>query len=128
MYDVVIIGGGIGGLMTAYRLATTNTNLKIAIIEQGKELNKRVCPMTIDHGACRHCSTCAITHGISGAGAFSDGKFNMGTAYGGTLGEELGEETTMKYIDLLDEILQQYATDYPDIYVSDFYEVYRSSR
>ena len=119
MYDVVIIGGGIGGLMTAYRLATTKKNTKIAVIEQGKELTKRVCPMTIDHSACKHCPTCAITHGISGAGAFSDGKFNMGTAYGGTLGEELGEETTMKYIDLLDEILRQYATDYPDIYVSD---------
>ena len=119
MYDVIIIGGGIGGLMTAHRLVTTNKSLKIAVIEQGKELTKRVCPMTIDHGACKHCSTCAITHGIAGAGAFSDGKFNMGTAYGGTLGEELGEEVTMTYIDQLDEILQQYATDYPDIYVSD---------
>lgn len=119
MYDIVIIGGGIGGLMTAYRLATTNTNIKIAIIEQGKELTKRVCPMTLDHGACRHCSTCAITHGISGAGAFSDGKFNMGTAYGGTLGEELGEEVTMKYINELDSILSTYATDYPDMYESD---------
>ena len=119
MYDVIIIGGGIGGLMTAYRLATTNKNIKIAVIEQGKELTKRVCPMTIDHGACKHCPTCAITHGISGAGAFSDGKFNMGTAYGGTLGEELGEELTMKYIDMLDEVLAGYATDYPGIYVSD---------
>lgn len=119
MYDVAIIGGGIGGLMTAYRLAVTNKNLKIAIIEQGKELTKRVCPMTLDHGACKHCPTCAITHGISGAGAFSDGKFNMGTAYGGTLGEELGEEVTMKYINQLDSILGTYATDYPEMYESD---------
>lgn len=119
MYDVVIIGGGIGGLMSAHRLVTNNRNLKVAIIEQGKELTKRVCPMTLDHGACRHCSTCAITHGIAGAGAFSDGKFNMGTAYGGTLGEELGEEVTMKYINQLDSILSKYATDYPDMYESD---------
>lgn len=119
MYDVVIIGGGIGGLMTAYRLATTSIDIKITVIEQGKELSKRVCPMTLDHSACRHCSTCAITHGISGAGAFSDGKFNMGTAYGGTLGDELGEELTMEYINLLDSILAKYATDYPAMYESD---------
>ena len=119
MYDIVIIGGGIGGLMTAYRLATADRNLKIAIIEQGRELTKRVCPMTLDHGACRHCSTCAITHGIAGAGAFSDGKFNMGTAYGGTLGEELGEELAMEYINRLDRILYEYAADYPKMYESD---------
>ena len=119
MYDVVIIGGGIGGLMTAHRLATSNNKLKIAVIEQGKELSNRSCPMHSTKGACSHCSTCAITHGIAGAGAFSDGKFNMGTAYGGTLGEELGEELTMKYIDQLDWILSGYASDYPDMYESD---------
>lgn len=120
MYDVIIIGGGIGGLITAYRLVTTtNKPLKVAILEQGQELTKRVCPMSVKHGACKHCKTCAITHGIAGAGAFSDGKFNMGTAYGGTLGEELGEEDTMKYINLLDKVLASYATDYPEMFKSD---------
>lgn len=119
MYDVVIIGGGIGGLMTAYRLATAYKNIKIAVIEQGKELSNRSCPMHTTKGACCHCSTCAITHGIAGAGAFSDGKFNMGTAYGGTLGEELGEDLTMTYINQLDHILYEYATDYPNLYRSD---------
>lgn len=119
MYDVLIIGGGIGGLMAAYGLATKDSNLKIVVVEQGSELTKRVCPMHTSNGACKHCNTCAITHGISGAGAFSDGKFNMGTAYGGTLGEELGEELTMKYINQLDGILESYATNYPEMYESD---------
>ena len=119
MYDVVIIGGGIGGLMAAYRLVTNNSKLSVAVIEQGKELSKRTCPMHSTKGACSHCSTCAITHGIAGAGAFSDGKFNMGTAYGGTLGEELGEEVTMTYINKLDSILESYASEYPDMYESD---------
>lgn len=105
--------------MSAYRLITNNKNLKIAVIEQGSELAKRTCPMHSTKGACKHCKICAITHGIAGAGAFSDGKFNMGTAYGGTLGEELGEELTMKYINMLDNILSSYATDYPDMYESD---------
>lgn len=120
MYDVVIIGAGIGGLMTAYGLvANSKSKLKIAIIEQGQELTKRVCPMTITKGACSHCATCAITHGVVGAGAFSDGKFNMGTAYGGTLKDEIGEECTMEYINKLDGILSKYAIDYPEMYESD---------
>lgn len=120
MYDVVIVGAGIGGLMTAYGLVTNcDTKLNIAIVEQGNELTKRVCPMTKTKGACSHCSTCAITHGVAGAGAFSDGKFNMGTAYGGTLKDELGEELTMEYINKLDYILSKFATDYPDMYESD---------
>lgn len=119
MYDVIIIGGGIGGLMTAYKLVNNDKSLKIAVIEQGSELAKRTCPMHSTKSACKHCKTCAITHGIAGAGAFSDGKFNLGTAYGGTLGEELGEELTMKYINMLDGILGSYATDYPEMYESD---------
>ena len=59
-----------------------------------------------------------MTSGFGGCGAYSDGKFNMGTAYGGTLGEELGEELTMEYINLLDSILAKYATDYPAMYES----------
>lgn len=119
MYDVIIIGGGIGGLMSAYGLVKKNKDLKITVIEQGNELSKRICPMHISKDACKHCKTCAITHGIAGAGAFSDGKFNMGTAYGGTLAEELGEDITMKYINQLDNILSSYAIDYPEMYRSD---------
>lgn len=116
-YDVAIIGGGIGGLMTAYRLTTSNNNLKIILIDSGKALDKRVCPASKGH-PCTHCKTCAITNGMAGAGAFSDGKFNIGTAYGGTLAQELGEEVAMNYICQVDSVLRVFAEDYPSLYTS----------
>ena len=116
-YDVAIIGGGIGGLMTAYRLITTNNKLKIVLLDSGKPLDKRVCPASHGH-PCVHCKTCAITSGMAGAGAFSDGKFNIGTAYGGTLAQELGENVSMNYIRQVDDTLSVFAKDYPDLYTS----------
>lgn len=117
IYDVAIIGGGIGGLMTAYRLITTNNELKIILIDSGKPLDKRVCPAS-QGNQCVHCRTCAITNGMAGAGAFSDGKFNIGTAYGGTLAQELGESAAMSYINQVDETLKVFAKDYPELYTS----------
>lgn len=116
-YDVAIIGGGIGGLMTAYRLITTDNTLKIVLIDSGKALDKRVCPASKGR-PCVHCKTCAITNGMAGAGAFSDGKFNIGTAYGGTLAQELGENIAMNYIRQVDDTLNVFAQEYPDLYTS----------
>ncbi len=109
IYDVVIIGGGIGGLMAAYRLKKNSPEMKIAIAERGNTLEKRSCPAGKSKG-CVHCKTCSITSGFAGAGAFSDGKFNLGTAYGGTLGEELGDDLANLYIDEVDKILTEYCT------------------
>ena len=116
-YDIAIIGGGIGGLMTAYRLTTTDNKLKIVLIDSGKPLDKRICPASKGQ-PCTHCKTCAITNGMAGAGAFSDGKFNIGTAYGGTLAQELGESVAMQYINQVDETLRIFAEDYPALYTS----------
>ncbi|MBR4762403.1 MAG: FAD-dependent oxidoreductase [Clostridia bacterium] len=117
-YDIVIIGGGIGGLMSAYRLKKNNPKLKIAITECGNVLEKRVCPAG-KNSTCVHCKICNITSGFAGAGAFSDGKFNLGTAYGGTLGEELGEDVAVKYINEVDNILNEYCTSgIPKVYKS----------
>lgn len=122
-YDVVIIGGGIGGLCSAYKLIKNNylRSIKIAILDKGHSLHHRICPAQ-KTGQCVHCKVCSITTGFAGAGAFSDGKFNLGTAYGGTLGDELGEELSMKYITELDELLYQFSVDamvdFPDIYPS----------
>ena len=117
MYDIAIIGGGIGGLMAAYRAIVNNPELKIVILEKGLSLSKRHCPAGKNQ-KCVHCKICSITSGYAGAGAFSDGKFNLGTAYGGTMGEELGEDLAMYYINSVDSILEQFADDYPPMYYS----------
>lgn len=119
MYDVIIIGGGIGGLMSAHRLINKNKNLKIAIIDKGNLINKRVCPSAMGNKPCMHCKVCSITSGFAGAGAFSDGKYNLGTSYGGTLGEELGEDVAMKYISEADSILMGNLSNKVDLYRTD---------
>ncbi len=117
-YDVAIIGGGIGGLMAAYRLKRNDQNLKIVITERGDRLEKRRCPAG-KNSPCVHCKSCSITSGYAGAGAFSDGKFNLGTAYGGTLGEELGDDVANEYIGEVDKILNTYCTSgIPKVYKS----------
>ena len=118
IYDVAIIGAGIGGLMTAYRLIQSNADLSVVIIEQGSKLSKRQCPAAKNNIPCCHCKICAITSGMAGAGSASDGKFNIGTAYGGTLAKELGETTAMDYICQVDETLKVFADDYPELYTS----------
>lgn len=76
MYDVLIIGAGPAGLFTAYELIENNPNLKIAILDRGFKVKKRVCPM--NKGLpCQNCNPCAILSGYGGAGTFSDGKLNF---------------------------------------------------
>ena len=113
----MIIGAGIGGLFAAYKLRKGNSTKSILIIDEGNELNKRKCYAT-NGQSCVHCKTCAITSGVAGSGAFSDAKFNIGTAYGGTLGEEIGEQDAMFYITEVDKILESFSENYPKIYES----------
>lgn len=121
--DVAIIGGGIGGLMTAYRIKELNPDKSVLIIEKGRTIEKRKC-VAQNGKPCAHCDVCGITSGYAGAGAFSDGKFNLGTAYGGTLGDELGEDVAMKYIMEVDNILSTYANNQHDAYP----EIYKSNK
>ena len=76
-YDVVIIGAGPAGLFSAYELIEKNSNLKIALVDEGKKADKRCCPMNKNKTACLNCSPCNILSGYGGAGTFSDGKLNF---------------------------------------------------
>ena len=112
-FDVVIVGAGISGLLTAYKIKSEikegERDISIAILEKGHSLEKRVCPASSGK-PCANCKVCSITSGLAGAGAFSDGKFNLGTSYGGNLGSILGEDIAMKYINETYDILSQFIT------------------
>ena len=77
-YDVLIIGGGPGGIYTAWELLNKRPDLKLALFESGHTLERRRCPIDgVKVKSCVHCPTCAIMNGFGGAGAFSDGKYNI---------------------------------------------------
>ena len=108
-YDIAIIGGGIGGIMAAYRLIEQEPELKIAIFEKGHAIVKRHCPIVTGHTkSCIKCESCAIMEGMAGAGAFSDGKYVISTEYGGWLTEFLESKTVLAYIEQADEILVKF--------------------
>ena len=111
IYDVAIVGGGISGLMAAYELKHNNSELEIAILERGQQIDCRRCYASENKTKCANCPVCSITSGYAGAGAFSDGKYNLGTSYGGTLGDELGEELAIQYIDTANIILSGFLPD-----------------
>ena len=115
--DTLIIGGGMGGLFAAYRLRNRYPDMDIVIIDKGAMLQDRRCP-AVNGRPCVHCKTCAITSGVAGSGAFSDAKFNIGTAYGGTLSEELGDDVAMQYINEVDHILEGFSENYPKMFES----------
>lgn len=105
MYDVIIIGAGPGGIFSAYELMKQDENLKIAVFDAGHSLEQRHCPIDVEKvKSCISCKTCAIMNGFGGAGAFSDGKYNITNDFGGTLYEYIGRQKAlelMKYVDTI---------------------------
>ena len=116
-YDVIIVGAGPGGIFTAYELVKRNQNLKIAIFEAGHSLEKRCCPIDGDKiKSCINCKTCAIMNGFGGAGAFSDGKYNITNDFGGSLYEYIGKEKAIELMRYVDDINVAYGGDGTKMY------------
>ena len=104
-YDVVIVGGGAGGLFAAYEFSKKYPNLKVCILEKGNALHKRKCPIDgVKIKNCIGCKDCSITTGIGGAGAFSDGKYNITTDFGGNIHEYVGYEKAIELMNYVDSI------------------------
>ena len=104
-YDVIVIGMGPSSIFLAYELIKLKKLKKVLLIEQGKRVENRNCPLE-EIGKCIKCKPfCNITSGFSGAGAFSDGKLSLYDPedneihVGGNIQEYLGVEETKKLID-----------------------------
>ena len=121
-YDVVIIGAGPAGLFTAYELITKNKKLKIALMDKGKKVSGRYCPMNKNKTSCANCNPCRILSGYGGAGTFSDGKLNFIPKLGKSdLFKYMSESEAYKLIDETEEIFTKFNMD-AEVYPSNMKE------
>ena len=116
-YDVIIIGAGPGGIFSAYELTLLNPSLKIAVFESGHALNKRKCPIDGEKiKSCINCKSCSIMSGFGGAGAFSDGKYNITNDFGGTLHEYIGKKRALELMHYVDDINMKFGGEGTKMY------------
>ncbi len=114
-YDVVIVGAGPAGIFAAYELTRLNPTAQVLLVEKGQSLDRRFCPLLThkmercpvpakrkEYAGCQ--PACAITSGWGGAGAYSDGKFNLTTEFGGWLPEYLPPAEVLALIEYVDGI------------------------
>ena len=118
-FDIIIIGAGPGGIFSAYELLKLNSNLKIAMFEAGNSLEKRKCPIDgVKVKNCMHCPTCAIMNGFGGAGAFSDGKYNITNQFGGNLCDYIGKTEAINLMEYVDSINMAFGGEDTKLYTT----------
>ena len=104
-YDVAILGCGEAGIFAGYELTKLHPELKIVVLEQGSDIYTRSCPIVAGKvKECIHCKVCDTMCGFGGAGAFSDGKYNFTTAFGGWLTDFMPAGEVMDLIDYVDAV------------------------
>lgn len=112
-YDVIIVGAGPCGIYCAYELMSKDKNLKVLLVDKGKDIYHRTCPVL--EGKIKQCPqdiygnsgcypSCSMTSGFGGCGAFSDGKFNITNEFGGWMDEYLDKKEVIDLIKYVDSI------------------------
>lgn len=114
-YDVIVVGAGPAGIFLSYELTLRSPELKILLIDKGHDIYKRRCPILEekiklcpppagkkDFAGCL--PACSITSGFGGAGAYSDGKFNITTEFGGWMTDYLSPSKVLELIQYVDSI------------------------
>ena len=116
-YDAILIGMGPSSVFLAYELVKLKKAKNILLIEEGRKVENRSCPIE-KAGKCLKCKPfCNITSGFSGAGAFSDGKLSLYNPddddiyVGGELHKYIGVDETKKLIDYTDQIYLDFGAD-----------------
>lgn len=105
-YDVIVIGAGASGVFLSYELTRLQCRAKVLVLEKGVPLEQRSCPMKTGHSqGCIGCRPCRIMNGYGGAGALSDGKYNITTEFGGDLHKAVGREYALELMQYVDEVL-----------------------
>ena len=118
-FDVIIIGAGPGGIFSAYELSRLDPSLKIAVFEAGHSLDKRKCPIDgVKVKSCIGCKSCSIMSGFGGAGAFSDGKYNITNDFGGTLYEYIGKKKALELMKYVDDINMAFGGEGTKLYTT----------
>lgn len=116
-YDVIVIGAGPGGIFATYELVKKQPELTIGVFESGNRLSGRKCPIDGDRiKSCIHCKSCSIMSGFGGAGAFSDGKYNITNDFGGTLYEYIGKNQAINLMKYVDDINMEYCGEGTKLY------------
>ena len=116
-YNAIIVGAGPGGIFSAFELIKLKPHMKIAVFEAGHPLEKRRCPIDGDKiKSCIHCTSCSIMSGFGGAGAFSDGKYNITNDFGGTLYEYIGRKKAVELMEYVDSINMEYGGEGTKLY------------
>lgn len=122
-YDVIVVGAGPAGIFTCYELSEKNPEANVLLIDKGHDIYRRRCPILEkriekcpppagkkDFSGCL--PACSITNGFGGAGAYSDGKFNITSEFGGWMTDYLSSHQVVELIQYVDQInLAHGATD-----------------
>ncbi len=101
-YDIVIVGAGAVGVFASYEFTKLNTNAKILLIDKGLDIEDRLSHYDKNN---KKNSRIDIMHGFGGAGALSDGKYNITTNFGGDLHKTIGKEEALTLMEYVDEVL-----------------------
>ena len=111
-YDVIVVGAGPSGVFLAYEMLKLDKSKKVLLIEQGKKVENRLCPMDIGKNKCANCNPCSILSGYGGAGTFSDGKLNYIPKLGKSdLFQYMSKSDAYKLIDDTEEIFNKFGMD-----------------